>query len=114
MIPIKIILLLAVVPSFALYCRFFRSQLRDRIAATAFFTLVVTAIIFPDLTTKAAHILGIGRGTDLTFYLFAVFSFFMLVLLYTKADRTSRQLSVLTRELAIYTAKTPQQQTGPR
>lgn len=83
------------------YFRFFRSVLLDRLLSCLLFLVVAIAIVVPDLTTYVANIFGVGRGADLAFYLFALGSFFIHLLLYSKVVRTEVKLSELVRALAI-------------
>jgi len=91
----------------ALYFLFFRSLVRDRLFALLLFTLAVVATLFPDLTTIIANRLGVGRGTDLVFYLFAITTVFVLILLYGKISRLESAQTALIRELAIKAAANP-------
>jgi small membrane protein len=59
------------------------------------------AIIFPDVTQDAANLVGVGRGTDLVTYLSIVAVMFVLLHYYTKFVELQRQLTEVTRELAI-------------
>ena len=59
------------------------------------------AIIFPDMTQNAANLVGVGRGTDLVTYLAIVVVMFVLLHYYTKFVELQRQLTEVTRELAI-------------
>ena len=67
---IQIALALGSILLLVLYATFLRSTLRDRALAILLFVTAVVAILFPDLTTRLANILGVGRGTDLLIYLF--------------------------------------------
>ena len=75
---IQIALVLGSILLLLLYSAFLRSTLRDRVLTILLFVIAVVAILFPDLTTRVANVLGVGRGTDLLIYLFvlaAVFAF---------------------------------------
>ncbi len=63
------------------------------------------AIIFPDITQAAADLVGVGRGTDLVLYLSVVVVMFVLLHYYTKFVDLQRQLTEVTRELAILRAE---------
>lgn len=67
----------------------------------------IVAIAFPGLPDAAARALGVGRGADLLLYgLIVVFIGYALS---TSAHlrRVDRQISLLTRELAIVEAEDP-------
>ena len=59
------------------------------------------AIIFPNITQAAADLVGVGRGTDLVLYMSVVVVMFVLLHYYTKFVELQRQLTEVTRELAI-------------
>jgi hypothetical protein len=63
------------------------------------------AIIFPDVTQSAADLVGVGRGADLVTYLSIVAVMFVLLHYYTKFVELQRQLTEVTRELAILRAE---------
>lgn len=63
------------------------------------------AIIFPDITQAAADLVGVGRGTDLVLYMTVVVVMFVLLHYYTKFVELQRQLTEVTRELAILRAE---------
>ena len=63
------------------------------------------AVIFPDITQDAAHLVGVGRGADLILYMSIVVVMFVLLHYYTKFVELQRQLTEVTRELAILRAE---------
>jgi small membrane protein len=63
------------------------------------------AVIFPDLTQRVANLVGVGRGADLVAYLAIVVVMFVLLHYYTKFVDLQRQVTELTRELAILRAE---------
>lgn len=63
------------------------------------------AIIFPNMTQDAADLVGVGRGTDLVLYMSIVVVMFVLLHYYTKFVELQRQLTEVTRELAILRAE---------
>ena len=63
------------------------------------------AVIFPEATNQLANMVGVGRGADLLSYLFMVIAMFVLIHYYTKFAELQRQLTTITRELAILRAE---------
>jgi hypothetical protein len=63
------------------------------------------AVIFPDITQDAANVVGVGRGADLVMYIAIVAVMFVLLHYYTKFVELQRQVTELTRELAILRAE---------
>jgi len=63
------------------------------------------AVIFPDITQDTADVVGVGRGADLVMYIAIVAVMFVLLHYYTKFVELQRQVTELTRELAILRAE---------
>jgi hypothetical protein len=72
-----------------------------RILLVGFAGLVVFTILFPETTTIAAKWVGIGRGTDLVFYLTSFAVMFLAALVYLKFKRLEDRIASLTSELAL-------------
>jgi hypothetical protein len=72
-----------------------------RILLIGFTGLVVFTIQFPDTSTVAANWVGIGRGTDLVFYLTSFAVMFLAALVYLKFKRLEDRIASLTSELAL-------------
>ena len=71
-----------------------------------------TAIVFPNMTQDAANLVGVGRGTDLILYLSIVAVMFVLLHYYTKFVDLQRQLTEVTREVAILRAEVERARTN--
>ena len=78
-------------------------------AALIFFFLIlgITLVFSPELATKIAHYLGVGRGADLIFYVSDLFFLFLIMKLYLKVRRLEQNLTELVREKTIEQARTP-------
>lgn len=63
---------------------------------------VVVAV--PDLLTRVANVLGVGRGTDLLLYGLAVTFGFAAVAFYQRIFHLERRVEALTRALALSSA----------
>jgi hypothetical protein len=63
------------------------------------------AIAWPGLTQALAHVLGIGRGTDLVFYLFVLAFLGLAFFFYSRLVRMQRQITQLVRYQAIAEAR---------
>lgn len=72
-----------------------------RLLLLGFAGLVVFTILFPETTTVAAGWLGIGRGTDLVFYMTSFAVMFLAALVYLKFKRLEDRIASLTSELAL-------------
>jgi hypothetical protein len=72
------------------------------------FALLATgaaAVMFPGATDDIAHYAGVGRGVDLITYILEIAVLYVLIHYYTKFVEVQRQLTVLTREMAILKAE---------
>jgi hypothetical protein len=63
------------------------------------------AIAWPGLTQTLADALGIGRGTDLVFYLFVLAAVGVAFYFYSRLVRLQRQVTQLVRHAAIREAR---------
>jgi hypothetical protein len=59
------------------------------------------AIVQPDLTMQVAHALGVGRGADLVLYCSVIAMMTGFFMVYSRLRRVRRDITVLTRHLAI-------------
>jgi hypothetical protein len=99
--PVQLLLILGTAGVLLSYLAFFRSKLLDRLVGLLLVLVAWFSILFPEYTTVVAHLLGVGRGVDLIFYFFGLFTAFALILLYTQGRTHSQQLTELIRHLAI-------------
>jgi small membrane protein len=82
-----------------------------RLAATLFWVLLwlatLVAVMYPDAMTQVARRFGIYRGADLLVYS-AVIAFIVgFYVVSVRLRQISRELTVLTREVALLTAERP-------
>ncbi len=63
------------------------------------------AVLFPEETDVIANAVGVGRGVDLITYIFEVSALFVLIHYYTKFVELQKQITDLTREMAILKAE---------
>ena len=74
-----------------------------------FFRLVMNAVLLtglvfvwrPDLSIRAANLLGVGRGADLIFYLWTVITFIILIHFNYKLKKQRNAITEIVRKLAI-------------
>jgi hypothetical protein len=67
----------------------------------ALVALSVASILNPELTTRAANLVGVGRGTDLLLYLLTAVFVYVVVGFYLRFKDVERQMTVLARRLAL-------------
>ena len=101
----QIILIAGILLLIIIYFTQLRSRLFDRILFVFLFAVGLVFIFLPDLTTKIAHVLGIGRGADFLFYLFIILAFYAFILLYSKLRKFENTLTEIIRQDAIKNAK---------
>ena len=92
----------AIIASFA-----FKARLALRLLAVVLLAGAVVLVFFPDLTTRVAHLLGVGRGTDLLLYVSLIAGLHVALLLYLRTRELERKLTEQTRAIAIRNAQSP-------
>jgi hypothetical protein len=63
------------------------------------------AVLAPETTDEVAHLVGVGRGADLVTYISIVAVLFVLIHYYAKFVELQRNVTEVTRELAILRAE---------
>ena len=101
------IILIVLVVALGLYVFVLRSRIRDRVAMLLLALIGVVLVAWPGLSTDVANFVGIGRGTDLLFYLFIVFCLFRFVSQAASTRRLEERLTIAVREAAIAVAAEP-------
>ncbi len=62
------------------------------------------AVLFPRLVTGVAHLVGVGRGTDLVLYGFVLASIFVWIGLYRRLHEMEHRFVALNRSIALGSA----------
>jgi len=71
-------------------------------------SLLIVGGLLPELSSRAAQWVGVGRGVDLALYL-SVIALWMLVLkIIQKQSRNAEELTALVRAIAVEGAKRPE------
>lgn len=65
----------------------------------------LVAVLYPETTTKVAQAVGIGRGADLLLYLSVLASIVAFSMVSLRMRQMSREITVLTREVALLDAE---------
>lgn len=76
-----------------------------KIALIFFAITMIVAVLFPQLTNDAAHLLGIGRGADLLLYATVIAFIFYALNSYLQKQDQRDILYRLARKMAIIEAK---------
>lgn len=82
-----------------------RSLAMKRLFALLVALAAIVAIIFPDLLTKVANLLGIGRGADLLLYVFVIVSMLFAVSTMRAKARSDARVTELARAVALMEAR---------
>lgn len=101
---IKLILLLFI--AFAVFRLFKRYSekaivLRWLILWLAFWLAAAAVVLMPELTTRVAAIVGVGRGADLAIYLAILGLYYLLFRVMVKLERVEKDISKIVEEVAI-------------
>jgi hypothetical protein len=83
-----------------------RQRAVRRLAALAFVAAWITAVLAPDVVTRLANAVGVGRGTDLVLYVLVVVVIAVAVGIQQRFARLEERISALVRELALRDAGT--------
>ncbi len=105
MTVIQVILFLGLIFIGIYVYRRFRNAIIDALIIIAFIAAGIILVLFPELTNKVAHALGVGRGADLVFYLSILFFFFIILKLYARIRRLEESFTKMIRENSIASAK---------
>lgn len=99
-------LLLIAVFIFGLYVFQFRTVLSDRLIMLLLSGVGIILIVFPDISSIAAHKIGIGRGVDLIMYMFILFCLFRFVGISADSRKMETKVTSIIRTIAIKNART--------
>ncbi len=81
------------------------SSRREGIVWCSLCGLAALATLWPQLTVKVAHALGIGRGADLVFYCAVVLMMIGFWMTYIRLRHLRRDMTLLVRHLALLEAQ---------
>jgi small membrane protein len=103
LVLIQVVLIVAVV---AVVARLFRSrgqraQAIRRIGLLLFAAFAVVSILFPKVWNRIAHLVGVGRGTDMVLYALVVAFLSFTVTTYVRFRDLETRYTKLARRLAL-------------
>ena len=101
------IIIVATVFAFLLYAVRLRTVLRDRLMFAGIVAIGILLAFRPDLATRVANLIGIGRGADLLLYIFLLFSLFQNVYLADRLKTIDARITRVVRENALDSAVAP-------
>jgi hypothetical protein len=100
-ITLSQVLLVGALILFVFYIIRIRSELFDRLVFLVGAAAGILLVLDPELSTRVAHLLGIGRGADLIFYLAIIIGLFYAVGTRSRISRIEQKLTQVVREQAI-------------
>jgi len=95
------VIIVATVLIFLIYALRLRTMLLDRIVFAAIVLVGIALAIHPDLSTRLANAIGIGRGADLMLYVFILFSLFQTVHLAARLKTIDARITSMVRDSAL-------------
>lgn len=78
-----------------------------RLAGVLILALGAASVLFPDLTSWAASLVGVRRGSDLVFYTLTVVSLFVWASVYSRLHALEERYATVVQRLAIVEARDP-------
>ncbi len=72
----------------------------------------VLAILFPETTTQLSRLVGIGRGADAILYASIVVIFYMIFRIYIRIEDTQKQITEVSRKVALLNASRKKKKTA--
>lgn len=101
---IQVILILGAGSLFLYYYFHARNAIVDVLAFGVSLILAITFILLPNYTSIIAHKLGVGRGSDLLFYLCILLFLFITVKLFSRMKRMELTITKMVSNDAIKNA----------
>lgn len=86
-----------------------RTRAWKRLILVALVLVAIASILRPELTTRVANLVGVGRGADLLLYVLTAVFLYVVVGFYLKFRDVERQVTVLARRLALDEARLRQE-----
>ena len=84
-----------------------RHQAGRRLATLAFVAFAIVAIVVPSVVARIAHMVGVGRGTDLLLYVLVVAFLAQILSSFRRNGARERQITHLARRIALDNAPEP-------
>ena len=82
-----------------------RNVLFDPVLLILFIAMGIFSVLFPGLVSNVANLIGIGRGTDLIFYLFMLGGIFAFIYILVEINKIKIILTKIVRNQSIVDSK---------
>lgn len=76
-------------------------SLQEFILWTIFWLLVGLVVIFPEITSLVANLVGVGRGVDLVIYLAVLILFYLVFRILVRLDKIEKDITKIVRQNAL-------------
>ena len=76
-------------------------SLQEFILWTIFWFITAFLVLFPDITSYAANLVGVGRGVDLVIYLAILILFYLMFRALVKLDKVEKEVTKVVRKVAL-------------
>ena len=106
--PIQVILVLAIAAIlFGTAQKAVRRNitLREFFLISLFWLFSLAVVLWPNATNSAAHLLGIGRGTDLIVYFATLSIAYAVFRIFIRLEKVERDITELVRRIALKDAE---------
>jgi hypothetical protein len=90
-----------------------RHQAIRRILLVLFVLGAAVSVLFPQLLTALARLVGIGRGTDLLLYVLVIAFLGFAATTYRRSRQLENQITELARQIALLGAEKPPAEPAP-
>ena len=107
MTPIKIILIILLLVILRAFLVQKSLILIQRVIAGLMFLFLLFLVLFPEVSTRVANIIGVTRGVDLLFYLSHLFLLLLIVALWRRSIVLTACITRLSRAIALQSADKP-------
>lgn len=97
-----IVFLLFAVSRVVLRFRDKKLHLGEFIFWSGLFIIAAVGVVFPNLTTRIANLLGIGRGADLIIYGSIATLFYLVFRLYVLLEDVRHEITEVVRKVALH------------
>ena len=104
LILVKFVLIPLVVGLVFVYFAKIRSQLLDSLVVLLIAGFGIALVIWPEMASGLAHLVGVGRGTDLLMYISLMGIMFLLILIYSSLRELEANITHLARDIALHRA----------
>jgi len=98
---VKFVLIPLVIGLVFVYFAKIRSQLLDSLVVLLIAGVGIVLVIWPEMASGLAHLVGVGRGADLLMYISLMGIMFLLILVYSKLRELEANITYLARDIAI-------------